>query len=159
MVTMAVAAALLVACSRQTANNGIRPSRVPGFDQVAFTVRTSAGKSSRHCGLLALTQAQQDRGLMNRTDLAGYDGMLFKFSAPSTTEFYMKDTLINLSIAWFDSRGRFVSATDMPPCGSAAVCPLFSAAAPYTVALEVAQGRLGSLGVAAGSSLTVGGSC
>jgi uncharacterized membrane protein (UPF0127 family) len=156
---MAVAAALLVACSHQSANNGIRPSRVSGFDQVAFSVSAKGGPASRHCGLLALTQAQHDRGLMNRTDLAGYDAMLFQFSAPTTTQFYMKDTLINLSIAWFDAGGRFVSATDMQPCGSATVCPLFGAAAPYTVALEVPRGRLGSLGVAAGSTLTVGGSC
>lgn len=96
---------------------------------------------------------------MNRTDLAGYDGMLFEFPAPTTTQFYMKDTLISLSIAWFDAGGHFVSATDMTPCLTAAVCPLYQAAAPYTVALEVPAGQLGHLGVGTGSSMTVGGSC
>jgi uncharacterized membrane protein (UPF0127 family) len=122
-------------------------------------VRSANGTMSRHCGLLALTTAQQNQGLMNRTDLAGYDGMLFQFVDPTTTQFYMKDTLISLSIAWFDATGHFVSATDMTPCGAAAVCPLYHADGPYTVALEVAQGQLGHVGVGPGTSLIVGGSC
>jgi uncharacterized membrane protein (UPF0127 family) len=138
---------------------GARPSRVAGFDQIAFSVRAADGKASRHCALLALTAAQQNQGLMNRQDLAGYDGMLFEFSQPTTVPFYMKDTVINLSIAWFDAAGRYVSATDMPPCGSAAVCPLFYSAAPYTVAIEVAQGQLARIGVTPGSTLSIGGSC
>ena len=88
---------------------------------------------------------------MNRTDLAGYDGMLFQFPAATTTQFYMKDTLISLSIACFDASGQFVSATDMTPCGTAAVCPLYRATGPYTVAIEVPHGQLGQLGVGAGS--------
>lgn len=139
--------------------NGATPSRVKGFDQIAFTVRTATGVASRHCGLLALTVAQQDQGLMNRTNLAGYDGMLFQFAAPTTVEFYMKDTLIPLSIAWFNNTGALVSSTDMKPCGSAAVCPLYAAAAPYDVALEVPEGQLGHVGVGPGSVLSVGGSC
>jgi uncharacterized membrane protein (UPF0127 family) len=139
--------------------NGARPSRVAGFDQIGFVVRAADGTTSRHCGLLALTTAQQDQGLMNRTDLAGYDGMLFQFLDPTSTEFYMKDTLIGLSIAWFDQSGRFVSTTDMTPCGTAINCPLYAAADPYTVALEVPTGQLGQVGVGAGSTLTVGGSC
>lgn len=140
-------------------SNGATTSRVAGFDQIGFEVRTAAGASYRHCGLLALTTAQQNRGLMNRTNLAGYDGMLFQFLDPTTVEFYMKDTLISLSIAWFNSSGLFVSSTDMTPCGSAAVCPLYHSAAPYTDALEVPEGQLLHLGVAAGSTLAVGGSC
>lgn len=140
-------------------SNGATASRVAGFDQIGFEVHTAAGASSRHCGLLALTTLQQDRGLMNRTNLAGYDGMLFQFLDPTTVEFYMKDTLISLSIAWFDANGRFISSTDMTPCGNAAVCPLYHSAAPYTLALEVPLGQLGHVGVAAGSTVTVGGSC
>jgi uncharacterized membrane protein (UPF0127 family) len=139
--------------------NGATTSRVKGFDQIGFTVRSADGATSRHCGLLALTTAQQSQGLMNRTDLAGYDGMLFQFVTPTTTQFYMKDTLISLSIAWFDASGHFVSSTDMAPCGSAAVCPLFSSAAPYTDAIEVLEGQLGHVGSGPGSTLSVGGSC
>jgi uncharacterized membrane protein (UPF0127 family) len=139
-------------------SNGATTSRVKGFQQIGFTVRSAEGVTSRHCGLLALTVAQQDQGLMNRTNLGGYDGMLFQFVAPTTVEFYMKDTLIPLSIAWFGSNGRYLSATDMPPC-TVVNCPLYGAAGPYTVALEVPEGQLGHVGIGPGSTLTVGGSC
>jgi hypothetical protein len=130
-----------------------------GFQQIGFAVRSATGVTVRHCGLLALTTAQQNQGLMNRTDLAGYDGMLFQWLDPTTTQFYMKDTPISLSIAWFDENGHFVSATDMAPCGAVATCPLYSASAPYVVALEVPKGQLGPLGVGAGSTISVGGAC
>lgn len=96
---------------------------------------------------------------MNRTDLAGYDGMLFQFGQPTTVEFYMKNTLIPLSIAWFDASGHFVSSTDMTPCRTQDNCQLYAAVSAYTDALEVSEGGLGRLGIGTGSSLTVGGGC
>ena len=139
--------------------DGATGSRVTGFAQIAFTVRSATGTNRRFCGLLALTAAQQDRGLMNRTNLAGYDGMVFQFAQPTTVEFYMKDTVIPLSIAWFDANGSFVSSTDMTPCPSQDDCKLYAAASPYTDALEVPEGGLGRLGIGTGTALTVGGSC
>jgi len=138
---------------------GSSASRVAGFNQVAFRIsRPGAAGPPRRCALLALTTAQQNQGLMNRRDLAGYDGMIFQWTQPTTSQFYMKDTLIPLSIAWFDASGQFVSSTDMPPCVTAD-CPLFSASAPYTTAIEVARGRLSQLGIGAGSIISVGGGC
>ncbi|MFN2608090.1 MAG: DUF192 domain-containing protein [Acidimicrobiales bacterium] len=136
-----------------------RAARTPvaGFGEVAF--RVGAGGSASRCALVADTQAQQEQGLMNRTDLSGYDGMLFRFPADTSVQFYMKDTPMPLSIAWFDSSGRFVSSSDMEPCLGTAQCPLFSAAAPYRDALEVAKGGLGTLGIGPGAHLTVGGAC
>ncbi len=133
---------------------GAGPSKVAGFNQIAF--RINGGR--RGCALLALTAEQQNRGLMNRRDLGGYDGMIFQFPQPTTAQFYMKDTLIPLSIAWFDVSGRFVSSTDMPPCVTAD-CPLFGAAAPYTTAIEVTKGHLAPLGIGTGSTMSVGGGC
>lgn len=130
---------------------------VPGFGDIAFRVDTAA--SIGRCALLADTEARREQGLMNRTDLAGYDGMLFTFTTDTTVQFYMKDTLLPLSIAWFDARGRFVSSTDMEPCLDAAQCPTFAAARPYRYALEVAKGGLPGLGIGPGSHLSVGGTC
>ncbi|MDP9074349.1 MAG: DUF192 domain-containing protein, partial [Actinomycetota bacterium] len=59
----------------------------------------------------------------------------------------------------FDVTGRYVSATDMTPCPTADGCPLYGATAAYTLALEVPQGQLSQLGVAAGSTISVGGAC
>ena len=132
-------------------------SRVRGFETVAYTV---SGRSPPGCALLADTEAQRGLGLMNRLDLAGYDGMVFLWPAPTTEAFYMKDTLIPLSVAWFDQVSHFVSEADMAPCPPAVLsCPLYSAAAPYTVAIEVRQGGLARLGIGPGSSVALGGPC
>jgi uncharacterized membrane protein (UPF0127 family) len=130
---------------------------VAGFGEIAYTVR---GISAVRCALLADTEPQRQQGLMNRTDLAGHDGMLFRFPADTTVSFYMKDTLLPLSIAWFGADGRFVSATDMDPClGRGDNCPLYPAARPYRYALEVPRGGLAGLGIGPGSTLTLKGAC
>jgi uncharacterized membrane protein (UPF0127 family) len=68
----------------------------------------------------------------------------------------MKDTVLPLSIAFFAGDGAFVSATDMEPCApTAESCPLYQADGPYTDAIEAVQGDLPSLGIGAGSKLSV----
>jgi uncharacterized membrane protein (UPF0127 family) len=133
------------------------PPRTPvaGFGEVSF--RVTSGPEL--CALLAQTPVQRQRGLMGRTDLAGHAGMLFVYAAPTTETFYMKNTPMPLSIAWFDATGRFVSATDMTPCLDKANCPTYAAAGPYRYALETSQGGLGGLGVGSGAQLSVGAGC
>jgi uncharacterized membrane protein (UPF0127 family) len=139
--------------------------RYPGFDEVGFTVTSAggivdAGTDRAYCGVLAATTAQQNRGLMGRHRVGPYAGMVFSWPAPTTTYFYMKDTVLPLSIAWFSANGSFLAATNMAPCPPATrACPLYRPAAPYRYALEVPQGRLGALGVVAGSSLHLIGPC
>jgi uncharacterized membrane protein (UPF0127 family) len=139
------------------------PPPVAGFGRVAFEVRGPAvpvGVSRRtHCALLANTEPERERGLMNRRDLGGYDGMIFEFPHAERVGFYMKDTLIPLSIAWFDRSGRFVSATDMVPCPPGQECPVYYPAAAATTAVEVEQGHLAGLGIGPGASISVGGPC
>jgi uncharacterized membrane protein (UPF0127 family) len=166
---VAVAGAVAAGCIVWLGGSGGRdpnatpaPSRIAGFDQIAFRVGgpTRSGPSGPpHCALLARTSAQQQTGLMFRRDLAGYAGMVFQWPHPATDEFYMKNTLIPLSIAWFDQAGRFVSAADMTPCPPGAACPLYAAAAPYTIALEVPRGGLAGLGIGPGASFALDGSC
>jgi uncharacterized membrane protein (UPF0127 family) len=131
--------------------------RVEGFGQIAFRVDKMA--SARRCALLAQNSEQRSKGLMGRTDLAGYDGMLFVFEEDTRGAFYMLNTPLPLSIAWFDSDGRFVSATDMEPCLSGPDCPLYHATGPYRYALEVPQGGLAGLGIEPGSRIEIGGDC
>jgi uncharacterized membrane protein (UPF0127 family) len=136
-------------------------ARVPGFDEVAFRVTPAGGQagSKRRCALLASTVPQRNKGLMFRRDLAGYDGVIFQWAAPSSEQFWMKDTLLPLSIAWFDGSGHFISATDMAPCPTNATCPLYGAARQYTVAIEVMKGGLTGLGIGTNSTIALGGSC
>jgi uncharacterized membrane protein (UPF0127 family) len=129
--------------------------QVPGFGEVG--IRVASGPQL--CALLAQTPAQRARGLMTRTDLAGHVGMVFVFPGPVSEAFYMRNTPMPLSIAWFDAAGRFVSATDMAPCPDKLGCPTYAAARPYRYALEVPRGGLPGLGVGPGAVLTVGGGC
>jgi uncharacterized membrane protein (UPF0127 family) len=131
----------------------------PGFGSVAVTFEQGQRAVARKCALLAATEAQREKGLMNVRDLHGYSGMVFRFDSDTDAQFYMKDTPTPLSIAWFDSQGLFVSSTDMPPCPSDSMCPTYGASRPYRYAIEVPKGRLASLGIGSGSSVVFGESC
>jgi uncharacterized membrane protein (UPF0127 family) len=113
----------------------------------------------KHCALLANTEPERERGLMNRRDLGGYDGMIFGFPHADRVGFYMKDTVIPLSIAWFDPAGRFVSAADMVPCPPGEDCPLYYPAAAASTAIEVERGHLAGLGIGPGATISVSGPC
>lgn len=132
------------------------PSRrpLPGFDEVAFRI-SGANGTTGGVALLADDAASRSQGLMNQTDLRGYDAMVFRFASPSEGRFFMRNTLIPLSIAFFDASGRFVSATDMQPCpDDVDPCPTYGAEAPYVHAIEVAEGDLPRLGIGRGSVLS-----
>ena len=131
--------------------------RIEGFGEIRY--RVDRMEAAERCALLAQTDEQRSRGLMNRMDLGGYDGMLFVFAEDTRGTFWMKDTPLPLSIAWFDSSGRFVSATDMEPCIGKPDCPLYSATGAYRYALEVPKGGLEPLGIGPGSTIDVGGAC
>jgi len=130
--------------------------QVQDFGEIAYRI---SGAGNERCALLAETEAQRQVGLMNRTDLADHDGMLFRFDDDTRAGFYMKDTPMPLSIAWFDDEGRFVSSTDMEPCLDRVECPNYYAARPYRFALEVRKGALADQGIGAGSQISVGGAC
>lgn len=156
----------LAACMASGANRPADPrlegrSRVPGFGEVGFRVRPASGPVSagQYCALLAETNTQIQTGLMRRRDLAGYDAMVFRFAGDSNTSFYMRAVPVPLSVAWFDSEGRFISSADMAPCPDRAGCPLYPADRPYRYAVEVPAGGLGRLGIGPGSVLEVDGPC
>ncbi len=65
---------------------------------------------------LASTPAQLQQGLKGRRSLPRDAGMAFLFSADTRGRFWMKDTLIPLSVAFWDRRGRIVRILDMAPC-------------------------------------------
>jgi uncharacterized membrane protein (UPF0127 family) len=92
---------------------------------------------------------------MGVTDLGGADGMVFRFASPVTTQFWMRDTVMPLSIAFYGADGSFVSAADMEPCltGPADACARYGATGPYVNAIEVPEGGLPELLMTAGSHL------
>lgn len=134
-------------------------SPLAGFGEIAFRIEGPGAPVALRCALLADSAALQAKGLMGVTDLGGYDGMLFRFTSDTTGGFFMRDTPMPLSIAWFDADGDLVSTADMEPCLDGGTCPTYHAADPYRDALEVPQGALGQLGVGPGSSIDIGGRC
>lgn len=134
-------------------------SRVPGFAETAFEVTPASGAATKHCALLADTEQTRAQGLMNRQDLAGYDGMVFVFEQDSDASFHMLNTVIPLTVAFFDRGGDYVSAADMIPCIAGTECENYSATTPYRTAIEVPKGGLAALGIGPGSTIRVGGSC
>jgi uncharacterized protein len=88
-------------------------------------------------------------GLMNRRSLADNAGMLFVFFEEHAGGFWMKDTLIPLSIAYFDDRGKILAILDMDPCTTVS-CPSYYPGVPYWGALEVNQGSFEEWGVEEG---------
>ena len=88
---------------------------------------------------IADTDALRERGLMGRTDLPEDAGMLFQWSEDTTSSFWMKDTLIPLSIAFVAADGRVLALLDMEPCRSDP-CPVYDPHVSYRTALEATRG-------------------
>jgi uncharacterized membrane protein (UPF0127 family) len=84
---------------------------------------------------LALTSAQHQRGLMFRKK-APEDGMLFVFARATTGGFWMKNTLVPLTIVFFDSSGKRVRKLSMTPCRTAS-CKVYDPGKKYRFALEL----------------------
>ena len=87
---------------------------------------------------LAVTPAQRSVGLMNRTQ-APREGMLFVFRYPSSGGFWMKNTLVPLTIVFFDAYGKRVRRLSMVPC-KRDPCPTYDPGRAYRFALELPAG-------------------
>lgn len=110
---------------------------------------------TERCLLLAQTEAQRARGLMEVTDLEGYPGMLFVFPGDTQGGFWMRNTPTPLSIAYVDGTGAVVATTDMAPCEDVPDCPVYEPGATYRYTVEVPQGDLEAVGLTDGALLTV----
>lgn len=155
--TTADSTAVSTTPAMSTGAAGVSPM---GFDTIGIAIRSAAGVSKTFCLWLADTEATRERGLMQVTDLGGKSGMIFNFAKDTNAQFWMFQTVMPLSIAFFDSSGAFVSSVDMPPCtGGQSTCPSYPADRPYRDAIEVPQGGLAALGVGPGSAITDRGSC
>jgi uncharacterized protein len=84
---------------------------------------------------VASDDASRERGLMGVTDLGKNDGMAFTWTSPTDTTFWMKDTLIPLSIAFIDAQDRVITISEMTPC-TADPCDTYAASGSYTTAIE-----------------------
>ena len=129
-----------------------------GFETVLVRAVLPDGTVCESCMWLAESEAERARGLMGVTGLGEHDGMVFRYDDEGHRSFWMKNTLVPLSIAFSDDEGRVIDAADMTPC-LADPCPSYGAAEPFQLAIEVAQGRLAELGLTVGAVVSLGGPC
>ncbi len=95
------------------------------------------------------TARSRQIGLMWRERLGPNEGMLFVFEDKALHCFWMRNTLVPLSIAFLDDDGRIANIEDMTPRSDDSHCP----ARPVRFALEMEQGWFARHGLAAGAQL------
>jgi uncharacterized membrane protein (UPF0127 family) len=101
---------------------------------------------------IADTPQERARGLMGRTSLPEDAGMIFVYPGPTEGAYWMKNTLIPLSIAFYDGTGEILRILDMEPCRREP-CPLYDPGVQYAGALEVNQGAFERMDVREGDRL------
>ena len=123
-------------------------ARAQDTPQKLPTVTLSAGMHLIQAEL-AQTSEQRGIGLMYRTKMGPNEGMLFVFESASEQCFWMKNTLLPLSIAFLADDGQVVNIEDMAPQTLNGHC----SKRPVRYALEVNQGWFAKRGIRAGSRL------
>ncbi len=95
---------------------------------------------------VAKTPEEAAQGLMGRKHLDKDGGMLFIFENEGYHAFWMKNTLIPLSIAFIDKEGRIVKITQMKPLTLKSHAP----PKPVLYALEMNKGWFSTNGIREG---------
>ena len=142
-------------CSKEPSSASPSPSASAG---VTFATGKAILEGDEGSVLLDIEIAdsseQHQQGLMNRTELDDCSGMVFIFFEETDGSFWMKDTLIPLSIAFFDIEGKIVRIMDMEPCEEDP-CPVYDPETSYIGALEVNQGSFEKWKIVEGDSVRV----
>ncbi|MDR1353788.1 MAG: DUF192 domain-containing protein [Treponema sp.] len=139
---------LLLAGSPGCAARGNRPQKLPALDLV---IERADGGTTAIAAEIARSGAERETGLMFRESLADGEGMLFVFERDQMLSFWMKDTLIPLSIAYIAYNGRLLEIHDMRPRDLTSVPSGRSA----RYALEVPQGWFERAGIRIGDTLVL----
>jgi len=166
-----VIALLLTSCSGPQADSDTQSQRTPHSSDT-----TAAGKEETTSGPPGLRTLVIDasggekvevrvevadnvleraRGLMYRKALGVNRGMLFVYPEEQRLSFWMKNTLIPLSIAYIDSKRRIVDIQDMKPLDDEP--PSYVSADPAQYALEVNRGFFEEWGVKVGDRVELPG--
>ncbi|MGH2723345.1 MAG: DUF192 domain-containing protein [Actinomycetota bacterium] len=150
-IAVLLAAASLAAC---TGDQDAAPAASPeGFGRGTLVVATSEGEVRIEVEI-ADTTPKRVQGLRGRTSLPPEAGMVFLPERPERQLFVMEDTLIPLSVAWWDRDGRIFAIQDMEPC-PAEPCPLYGTGDESAGAVEVNQGFFRLRGIKVGDRVTL----
>jgi uncharacterized membrane protein (UPF0127 family) len=115
---------------------------------VAYRLEPAGGRPVTVRLEVAADPAARARGLMGRTEVPEGTGMVFLYPGDVAEAYWMKNTLVPLSIAFVAADGRVVSVAEMTPC-TADPCPSYPPAGPYRYAVELPAGAFEAAGVGA----------
>lgn len=99
---------------------------------------------------LAVTPNERSRGLMFRTEMSDYGGMLFDFGRASDISMWMKNTFISLDMLFIDRNGVIVGIEKRTVPKSEAIIP---APKPVRFVLELNGGSADRLGFEVGEKV------
>ena len=112
------------------------------FEKQEITIITSGGRINIMAEIAA-TEEQRARGLMFREEINDGEGMLFIFEQDQFVSFWMKNTLVPLSIAYIAHNGIIMEIFDMEPEDLTPIPSSF----PVRYALEVPQNWFSRIGI------------
>ena len=95
------------------------------------------------------TPETRARGLMLREKMGKNNGMLFVFDQLGYHGMWMKNTLIPLSVAFIDTKGKIINIAEMTPHSEAT----HSATGPARFALEMNSGWFKARNIAPGAAV------
>ena len=139
-VPLAALLALLLPCTLAAAQSGPQP-RLP-------TTPLTAGMHVIQAEV-AQTGDQQMVGMMFRREMGANEGMLFVNADDGVRCFWMRNTLLPLSIAFIADDGSIVNIAEMAPQSDDSHC----STKPVRFALEMRQGWFSKHGIKAGFKL------
>jgi uncharacterized protein len=99
---------------------------------------------------VAQSPVERSIGLMNRPTMGANEGMLFVFEQPGQQCFWMKNTLLPLSIAFLAEDGTVVNVEDMKPQSLDSHCSRKA----VRYALEMNVGWFAKRGIKSGARLS-----
>ena len=142
----------LIVLALASCASGKEPVHGDAGNRIVVRIRTAGGTIELENLEVARTPEAWARGLMGRASLPQDGGMAFLFDEETRAAFWMKDTLIPLSILFWRGDGRIIDILDMRPC-RADPCTVYRASAPYVGAIEMNRGAFERLGVEVGDTL------
>jgi uncharacterized membrane protein (UPF0127 family) len=118
-----------------------------------ISIHTASGAAVPVAAELARTAREKQTGLMFRKELEDGKGMLFIFENDEVQSFWMKNTLVPLSIAFIFYNGTILEIKDLYPQD---LSPVHSSRS-VRYALEAPQGWFNRAGIKAGDKLDLSG--
>ena len=150
----AAAALLLSAACKSDTGTGA-PTDASAVRTIPVVIKSSAG-SHQFTVEVARTAAEQERGLMFRTNIGPDGGMMFapypaEGGPPKVASFWMKNTPTPLDIIFIRPDGTIANiAENTMPFSEQSV----SSEGPVAAVLEIVGGRSGELGISPGDKVT-----